>query len=313
MQAITPTIFNVRVISLSNNCLRSCAASVVAKLLAANPCTMALHLNGNMFNDDDAAMFATSLKSNTNLLRLNLSGNNFTEVGIKTLYKSIFDDESLNSIHDSNHTCWLNLFADGEPIPNGIDESMLYMNREKFDPFPIKAKLSCLISANGNLSLGNKMLQVEERRRVQVLHALLDDSVNFNMQYLDARGANSAEDVMLRKRIVDDIPMELMPKVLAFLRKTRKYTGTDEMNLDRMFQVVRSAPYLASFFEPMQSTEKDRYAWVSLVALSTILFVGCGDMATKMKIVNFCLERYNIHIKNNHVWYKSAWFIELLC
>ena len=87
-----------------------------------------MYLDDNFFNDDNTRLFASSLRSNKNLTRLDLRGNGITDTGIKTLYKSIFDYQDLNTINDSNCTCELELFSESAPIPNGIDEVVLRMS-----------------------------------------------------------------------------------------------------------------------------------------------------------------------------------------
>ena len=117
--------------SITINGIGSHGASIISNCLATNPGINMLVLDGNLFNDVDAKLFANSLKSIRNLLRLNLRGNNFIDAGTRTLFKYIFDDQSLNTIHDSNNTCKLELFTNGRPTyhtPIWIDKAVLSMN-----------------------------------------------------------------------------------------------------------------------------------------------------------------------------------------
>ena len=192
---------------------------------------MILDLDDNLLNDEDAALIANSLKTNTNLVRLMLCGNNFTNVGIKTLCKSVYDDQSLNAIKDSNHTCELKLFAANEQIPYGIDEAVFPINGKLFgvDDFPESFVRRCFSAANGDENFV-EMLRIEGHMKIKMLHALEGGSTGqFNMKYLN------------------DLSVKLMPKVFAFVQESGKISGTEDKSLDRLFEVLWSQPEVASF------------------------------------------------------------------
>jgi len=221
------SLLSLKAVLLKSNCLGSHAASLISNCLATNPDIMILELDDNLLNDDDATLFANSLKDNTNLISLSLHGNNFTDAGIKTLYRSIYDDQSFNAICECNHTCELVLFPDGQPTPNGIDESVLSMNGKhlELDDFSVSVRRRCFRDSNADAKCMHELLQMEGRRKIKMLHALQGgNSGHFNMQYLNS------------------VPTELMPKVLAFLQECGKYSGIEERNLDSLFQVLRARP-----------------------------------------------------------------------
>ena len=64
-------------------------------------------LSGNSLVDDDAMTTATSLKHNTTLRFLNMRHNITTKAGWKALFRAEFDDTTLNSAANSNHTCYI--------------------------------------------------------------------------------------------------------------------------------------------------------------------------------------------------------------
>jgi len=77
--------------------------------LASNPEMEVLHLKGNKLGDQDALLISEALRSNTNMGFLELERNVITSVGERALEKSVGDDTNLNSISDSNHSCWIAL------------------------------------------------------------------------------------------------------------------------------------------------------------------------------------------------------------
>ena len=68
---------------------------------------MKLSLETNNLNDEDAVLISRALKHNTNLKELWLGGNNITEVGNGALRKAVYDTTSLNTVSESNHTCFI--------------------------------------------------------------------------------------------------------------------------------------------------------------------------------------------------------------
>ena len=77
----------------------------LSNYLAANPRLKELNLERNQLNDNDASLIANALRSNTTLRYLYLEGNHITIDGFFVLHRSLYDESSLNSAADSNHTC----------------------------------------------------------------------------------------------------------------------------------------------------------------------------------------------------------------
>ena len=103
---------------------------------------------------------------------------------------------------------------------------MLSMNGRDFklDAFPASSKLRWYEATDGSGS-AVKLLQMEGRRKMKMLHTLQGgSSSDFNIHNLN------------------DVPVKLTPKVLAFTQECSKYTGTEDRNLDSLFQVLRSRP-----------------------------------------------------------------------
>ena len=229
---IAPPLFSLPSVSLMGNQLGSHAASLISNCLASNPRINILSLDDNLLNDKDAALIANSLKTNENLVRLMLCGNNFTDTGIKSLYKLVYDDQSLNAMKNCNHRCELKLFAENEQIPDGIDEAVFPMNGKVFgvDDFPDSVNVVLRSCANGDIDGIFNLMQIEGRKKMKMIYALQGGNKGqFNMIYLN------------------DVSLKLMPKVLAFVQECGKYLDTEDRNVDTLFEAIRATPGVASF------------------------------------------------------------------
>ena len=219
LPAILPTIFqNLSSLSLCSSNLGFQDIQLITNCLATNPPLMLLDLNDLGMGDSEAFLLADqALNRNTNLMKLSLCGNNFTEVGVKALVKSVYDNMSLNAVYDSNATCRLSL-DDTDNTGSGV-ESILCMNREGnqliIDDTPYH-----VLSSVTNI----EQLHIEGSRRVKILYALFGGNSSLQAQYLI------------------EVPIELMPRVISYIDEGSKWTGAEDKNLDRLFQVVLSRP-----------------------------------------------------------------------
>lgn len=113
-------------ILLNQNGIGTTGAGVIAAFIESNPSIEHLELDKNRFKDDDTVQLSQSLKKNTNLRSLWLRGNSFSVVGVKTMFKAVFDSSSMTAIYDSNHSCQMMLFSQME----GIQEHVGRLNTE---------------------------------------------------------------------------------------------------------------------------------------------------------------------------------------
>lgn len=226
IHASVPTLLSVDTVLLENNNLGSYGASVISGYLSSNPIVRQLCLEANGFDDKDATKFANALMTNKNLEYLRIYNNKFTPDGIRALIRSVYDDSSLNYIHDSNTTCLLRLFHKDEQAPEGLDLSMLGVNAMDFDlrSFPKSALRRCYKASNENIDVAEKMLQAMGRRKTKIVHALLSNG---------ELGGGRFD--------IGKTPMEIMPEVLETLHESSiLYHKTDGYNLNILFQVIRS-------------------------------------------------------------------------
>ena len=101
----------VKYLYLGSNAIGSRGGFIIASYLNSNPPMESINLERNQLNDNDVTYFANSLKTNTRLRQLTLSANKFSLVGVKCLFKEIFNPTTLNDVADCNHTCTLHLFT----------------------------------------------------------------------------------------------------------------------------------------------------------------------------------------------------------
>ena len=91
---------------MTDNGITSDACAVLADFLAANPKLKQFGLRDNHLNDSDAAQITRALHSNTTLEHIDLSGTNISQIGLTQAF-GLFNDSSLNTATDSNHSCFL--------------------------------------------------------------------------------------------------------------------------------------------------------------------------------------------------------------
>ncbi|KAL7537176.1 hypothetical protein ACHAXR_007645 [Thalassiosira sp. AJA248-18] len=109
-------------IDLSSNNIRTMGSTHLPDFLATNPPLKYMNLENNHLNDNDAELIAASLIQNCNLESLSLEGNEITSVGCDALRHVVFDSTSLNSVADSNHSCYIGGLDFGG-IPNNWNNS----------------------------------------------------------------------------------------------------------------------------------------------------------------------------------------------
>ena len=241
---------DVKHIVLSHNNIDSLGAIKISEYLEGNPPVKFLTLDDNYFNDDDAIFLSGALKKNTNLSRLYIRRNDFTPVGVKTLFASLFDVSSLNTISESNHVCKLYVFNSS-------------------------ANFQTLSSAIQDLDLLDSGIG-------QTLFSAINQDLDRHSKILLA--LHDKESFLEH---LTDVPVELMPAVLAFLQR--------EMNKDLFGGGARGSERIRA-----QSMNKVYFAmrWWNMPLLYS--FHRCVSSGTKRNRIE---ERYWNRIERycNHV------------
>ena len=107
------------------------------------------------------------------------------------------------------------------------------MNGRDFAPTTLSPSffIRCAEAASGDLGIMVELIRIGSRKKIKMVHALRggNNAGHYNMQYLNG------------------VRLELMPNILAFFQDCGKCSGTEERNLDTLFEVIRSSPGVTSF------------------------------------------------------------------
>ena len=199
-------------ISIQDNNLGSESAAVIADFIRSNHQTEVLDFSRNNIKDNDIELIASALMNNTNLSQLNLKDNDITEEGEKHILKAVFDPTSMNSIIESNHTCFPFAF-DPSKTSEIVQRSRLEQN-------------VFIINDDCNIS-------IKEKIRQKVVLALCGvEGELFDLSYLN------------------DLPLKVMPRVLELIQEhtalrsmvlngTRNTPQLERDVLSRLFHTLR--------------------------------------------------------------------------
>ena len=150
--------YKLKVVDLSNNDIATGGGDTfLSDFLTDNPILQCLKIDGNQLDNNDAKAIAGSLKHNTNLRDLDLTGNNISKAGWAALRKAEFDDTSLNSAADSNHTCCIIYPSGGDEI-KGLDTSEMNGDPDTsvaFDPMNVRQKKIYSVLSSRNRECSN--------------------------------------------------------------------------------------------------------------------------------------------------------------
>ena len=106
LQSIIAGGVSFTTINFNSNNICTGGGTTILDFIMRNPPLKRLYLENNNLNDEDAVLIARALKHNTNLKEFRLRENNIKDVGFSALRKAVNDTTSLNTVSDSNHTCF---------------------------------------------------------------------------------------------------------------------------------------------------------------------------------------------------------------
>ena len=147
----------LKLFDLSNNNINTGGDTFISDFLKDNPTLSNFWFSGNQLDNNDAIAIAGALKCNTNLVTLDLTDNNISKDGWSALRKAEFDDTSLNSAADSNHTCAIKYPSGGDEI-QGLDTSEMNGDPDSsvvFDPMYIRQKKIYSVLSSRNRECSN--------------------------------------------------------------------------------------------------------------------------------------------------------------
>ena len=183
-----------------------------------------LGLSGNSLVDDDAMTIAASLKYNTTLRFLNMRHNIMTSVGWKALFKAVFDQTSLNSAADSNHTCYICYPDDDDELLEGLE----------------------LTEMNGKA-------EVEDSLEAAFFIGFVRQKKVYSI--LSARNRNCSNVDHF-----ENVPVELLPNMLELIQQYANYHVPDRTPS----QDVRDVKPLSIMYEILQRWDKSLAAFEAL-------------------------------------------------
>ena len=172
VEAVLPAL-ELNEVVLQNNGISSYGARLISGSLALNPMVLVLDLEGNLLQDAEANMIAKSLKSNTNLVKLRMSNNQFTERGLLNLMRAVAGLVSLDEIHSSNHTCFIEIKDDRDD--GGWPLSLLSKTNILMNPVMIKKmKILCAIISHDEsyTNISTYFVDVPTKIMPRILHFL---------------------------------------------------------------------------------------------------------------------------------------------
>ena len=202
----------LKTLDLSANRINTGGDTFISDFLAKNSVLEELNLSENHLDDNDAKAFAAALKHNTTLRTLDFSHsritgaplnrfNRISEEGWAALGKAIFDDTSLNSAADSNHSCCVYQERDG------LDRFEINGKYEEH-PLPkyfVRQKKIYTILSSRNKECSN-VDHFDEDMPVELLPDVLTSIQRYSKYY-------QAEDGPLKSQ--DDVtPLSIMYEVL---------------------------------------------------------------------------------------------------
>lgn len=174
-------------ISFSSNDIGSEGVSIISDFIRGNHPLQSLILDENNISNSDVAILTSALEVNTHLLHLSLENNGITEEGDRILMNALFDATSMNSIVESNHSC----FA----YTCDITDHTVISRKPPLEIFTLYIN-------------GNRDDTTQQKIRKKVILALC--------------GVDEEQDLFDLSHL-NDLPLELMPRVLELIQKHSEY------------------------------------------------------------------------------------------
>jgi hypothetical protein len=164
--------------------------TLLSDYLATNPRLKELNLNDNNLDDSDAVLIANALRSNTTLKHLYIGGNHMSDDGAEALKRALYDGSSLNSVADSNHSCYIK--ADYDLIVNDT-----ILNNSKDREINRAQKLYTLLSIrNKSMSNAQDFGYIDVKLLPNVLEVVQKYSQSMNEDNYYVRGYSIVYEVM---------------------------------------------------------------------------------------------------------------------
>lgn len=221
---MTAGIDKLRNINVISNNIRTGGDAFISDFLLNNPNLVGIILNDNQFDDNDATAIARALKHNKKLRHLDLRGNNITNIGWDALSKAVFDDTSLSSVADSNHTCNISSFPstfEGIDEMNGGPELQLPFD-EPYNTLFVRQKKVYSILSDRNQRCSN--VKYFEDVPVELLPEILVSIQQYSNYHLPENTPGQADRDVMPLSIVCEI-LQTWDKSLAVFEALSNIAG----------------------------------------------------------------------------------------
>ena len=151
----------IKALNLCSNGISTDGDTFLSDFLRGDSALISLDITDNDFDDNDAIMIANALGHNTKLRVLDFWGNDVSKSGWIALRKAEFDDTSLNTAADSNHTCRISYPnpEDHDDDLQGLDTTEMNGNLNRmaplFNPAYVRQKKIYSILSTRNRTCSN--------------------------------------------------------------------------------------------------------------------------------------------------------------
>ena len=213
----------LKTINLSKNDICTDGDTFLSDFIAKNHVLKSLDLSGNQLGDNCAMAIASSLKHNKTLRSLNIRLNNLSNAGWKALRKAEFDDTSLNSAADSNHTCYICYPEEYDYDDDGDDDLLEGLE---------------LTEMNGNA-------EVEHSLEAPFFTGFVRQKKIYSILSSWNRTCSNVDHF-------EDIPVEFLPSMLESIQQYANYHVPDRTPS----QDIRDVKPLSIMFEVLQRWDK---------------------------------------------------------
>ena len=208
---------NLTHLDLCFNNIRTPGAKLIAKYLKGNPPVEDLNLGGNRIAHAAAKDLVEALKQNTNIQSMDLRGNLFNNKSVPDFVDLLKNNTTLLCLDLSNNNIKLDrtgaMVGKKELIKNAV-----------FDTTSLET------IANSNHTC--KLILTDKKFRNDITHEdemkkinSLDASVGTKIRYKVVLALFTLEQVEFNPRLFDDVPLELMPRLLEIAQQELGFGG----------------------------------------------------------------------------------------
>ena len=231
-------------------------AKLIAEYIESNPALTELNLEGNRIPAKAIKLIASAMKQNTNLEHLNLSNNSVTDNCVPALVDMLKNNTTLRSLNVIYNEGLRYKTGRKQLIHDAIcDSSSLACIAE--------SNHTCIIQLSGSGRYMNGVTHEMEMRNINSL-----DNEGSKIRYKVVLALFVLNTELFDPRNFNDVPLELMPRLLEMVQQEIGYNGFGEGMPDMKIKKRKSGNELRRIYEVMQG-------WPALPLLFMVSIYGC--------------------------------------